>query len=112
MPVHGLIITRLDQLAAFGLVSADLKKSVKRTREALDATDPEDANVPDHPIRLKAADQFFKLAGAYPRPDDDGSASSRPIAVQIILTGGGEARAALQTHGVRLHLGEHNGDRA
>jgi hypothetical protein len=110
--VHGLILTRLEHLEVIGLVPADLKKSVKRTRQALDATIPEvEGDPPDHAIRLRAADQFFKLADAYPKRDGDAPDSSRPIAVQIVLTGT-DTRAALQTHGVRLHLSEHNGDSA
>ena len=75
-PVHGLILARLEHLEVIGLVPADLKKSVKRTREALDAKDP-DGEV-DHPVRIKAAEQFCKLADLYPKS-----------AVHQSLTGGG-----------------------
>ena len=109
--MHGFILTRLEHLETVGLVKrTDLTKSIKRTREALDATDPEEASVPDHHIRLKAADQFFKLADLYPKRDADLIDSGRPLQVNIILTGA-SAGPELQTHGVRLHLSG-NGDDA
>ena len=76
--MDGFILTRFEHLETLGLVrKADLQKSVKRTREALDATDPESEG-PDHPVRLKAAEQFFKLADLYPKSQ-----------VHQSLTGGG-----------------------
>ena len=109
--MDGFILTRLEHLETLGLVrKADLHKSVKRTREALDAKDPE-YDSPDHPIRLKAAEQFFKLADLYPKPNTLDSDPGRPVQVNIILTGSnGHAGPALQTHGVRLHLSDGDGD--
>lgn len=40
----------------------DTRKALKRTRQALNATR---ADEPDHPVRLKAAETIFKLAGLH-----------------------------------------------
>ena len=103
--MHGFILTRLEHLETAGLVRRnDLRKSVRRTRQALDAQTP--AESPDHAIRLKAADQFFRLADLYPKRDAEPLDPGRPLQVNIILAGGNGAGAgaALQSHGVRLHL--------
>mgnify|MGYP001567612742 CR=1 FL=1 len=106
----GLILTRLDQLVDLGFVQAgDVKKSVLRTRQALDAKN--EMNQPDHPIRLKAADQFFKLVDLYPPKQPEPVSDGRPIAVTIVLTGA-DPRAELQAHGVRLHLSSNGDDSA
>ena len=106
----GIVWTRelLLERAGFEPVN-DLRRALKRTRGALKATDKEGA--PDHTIRLRAAEQVYDLAGvSNPKRSESGQDPTRPINVQIILTGPGpDARAALQTHGVRLHLDGHNG---
>ena len=66
---------------------------------------------PDHPIRLKAADQFFKLVDLYPPKQPEPVSDGRPIAVTIVLTGA-DPRAELQAHGVRLHLSSNGDDSA
>lgn len=97
----------------------DLRKSVQATRKALqadkngyvDGAGVEHPPTPDHPTRLKAAEQFYRLYDVYPDPERDGHDPSRPVAVTIVLAAPspGDAGAALQTHGVRLHLDGGNG---
>ena len=107
--MDGFILTRFEHLETLGLVRKDdLSKSVQRTREALDAKDPE-LQTPDHPIRLKAAEQFFKLADLYPKRDVDPSDPTRPIAVNIFLANRPDTRPVSNDYGVRVHLRGRNG---
>lgn len=102
-------VHQLRELAGISVIR-EVKRShavIKKAHKAKDA-----ANKPDHAIRLKAADLNLKLVDAYPK-DSVASDPSRPIAVNIILTGSAaNTGAELQTHGVRLHLSGHNGDSA
>lgn len=106
--MDGIILTResLLRLAGFNPVK-DLKRARKATLAALQATHPDDPEVPDHTIQLKASDQFYRIYGAYSNPKAEDVDTGRPVNVTIVLAGPNDAGAALQTHGVRLHL---NGD--
>lgn len=125
------MLTRLEHLEVLGLSLPEVRKSIARTVEALDAVAPakrkekfdkagnltevtvDHGGAPDWPNRLRASEQIHKLADIVPRPNDTASDPSRPIAVNIILTGSAaNTGAELQTHGVRLHLSGHNGDSA
>jgi hypothetical protein len=81
----------LEHLEVIGLVPADLTKSVKRTREALDAKHPE-FETPDHPVRLKAARQFFELADVLPKST-----------VHQSLTGGGSLTVVWDVSAREIH---------
>ena len=94
-----------------------LKRAIKRTDEALDATTPvvriirvdvleERGGEADHRVRLDAADRVFRLSDVLPRPDDDDRNSDRPVAVTIIRAGNGasSARTPVQAGRVQLHL--------
>ena len=115
----GIVWTRelLLQRAGFEPVT-DLRRALNRTRRALNATTPvktftrgevkwTEGGEPDHAIRLKAAEHVYDLADVRKRREGEVGDASRPIAVNIILTGrDGTQRAGsdVQGNGFRLHL--------
>lgn len=119
---------RLLEAAGFDPV-ADVRAALARDREALDAILPEkrihkldkngqpyvewhEGGAPDHDKRLRASEHVYDLADVRKRRDGELGDPSRPLNVTIVLTSNAHAGTPLQTHGVRLHLSEHNGDSA
>ena len=129
-----VIVTRETLLAAAKFKPVrEFKRSVKVIRDAHTAVAPaklketfdKDGNLterqidhggaPDWPIRINAADKNFRLLDAYPKNTEPIDAS-KPVAVNIILTG--QSAAVLQspspghylpTNNVRIHRVSHNG---
>lgn len=112
-----IVWTRELLLQASGFdAPEDLRRAVKRTRQALSAKTPvktftrgemswTEGGEPDHRVRLEAAALVFDLANVRkPRADEPDAA--RPVNVQVIL----DARAPVQAHGVRLHLSSGDGE--
>ena len=124
----GIVWTRelLLERAGFEPVK-DLRHALVRDREALDAVLPEkrvhkldrlgreyveltEGGAPDYDKRLRAAEHVYDLADVRKRREGELGDATRPLAVTIILTGAnGHAGAALQSHGVHLHLEGDNG---
>ena len=108
------IVTRESLLRAAGFEpERDVRAALTRTREALDATSGTGRRErADHRVRLEAADRIYDLADVRRARDDESLGDQRPVNVAIVLSGNGhDAGAALQTHGVRLHLsGDDSGD--
>jgi hypothetical protein len=78
-----LIVTREALLSAAGFKPVrDLRRSIKRIREAHQAVTPKGA--PDHAIRLAAADRVLDLADVR-KPRNDGADPSRPVNVNILI---------------------------
>ena len=95
-----MIWTRELVLEKAGFRLSDVGKAITRTRQALDADDPE-TEQPDHSIRLRAAEQIYDLAGVRKPKDSEALDAGRPVQVAIILTTTG---TLLPGHGVALHL--------
>ena len=101
-----LILTRDALLSAAGLKPVrDLKRSIRRIREAHNATTPKDK--PDHVVRLRAAEMMTGLLGVAKAPDA-GPDTTRPVNVQIVLSSQPLTRALPSSHGVVLELADHS----
>ena len=89
---------------------ATLKALQAKKAGYVDGAGQEHPPAPDHGVRIKAADQFYRLYDVYPDRQRDSGDPSRPVNVQIVLTSNGHhAGAPLSTHGVRLHLSDGDG---
>jgi hypothetical protein len=97
-----VILTRESLLALAGFKPArDLKRSLRRIREAHDAVTPKGA--PDHAIRLAAADRVLDLADVR-KPRNDGADPSRPVNVNILIGDRPSAQVAAGRQGYVLQL--------
>lgn len=124
------VLDRALELAGFK--TDDLELAMTRMREGLSAETAEvtrydrDGKVretieggPDHPIRLRAAENIFEWLGFRgARKPADGADPARPVSVNIVLVSpsapgrNGHARPALQGRGLAIHLtGDQPGDR-
>lgn len=104
----------LDRMLALaGFTEAHLKAALSRTVEALDATTPTRittrgdvetviAGGPDHPVRLRAAENLFDWVGFKGKRERDAD-TGKPVAVTIVLTAP-EPRAGLPAGRLAVHL--------
>jgi hypothetical protein len=97
-------------LSACGFDPHHLRLAHNRRVEALNAEDG--AGRVDHATRLSAARDIFGMVGVSTSRKVEPNLSDRPVAVQIVLNGQADPRAALPTNGVVLHLSDGHGDPA
>lgn len=87
-----------------------LSRVVRVYKDETDAVDEDER--PDHATRHRGADGLSRLHGLEAPRAAEGGDLSRPVNVAIVLTGSPEPRAALSTHGIRLHLSSGDGEGA
>jgi hypothetical protein len=128
----------LDRMLALaGFTGKELRHALGRTVEALDAVLPEkrttsetldkfgtvigltkieEGGAPDHPVRLRAAENLFDWVGFKGKRERDNSDPTKITEIHVHLHAGGGPgtnghgpRAALPGRGLSVHLDGHNG---
>lgn len=108
-------------LEVAGFRAEDLKNSMQRMREGLDADTPtitrygRDGQVrevieggPDHPIRLRAAENIFEWLG-FRGARKPAEAGSGPVTLNVVIVNGDGAPQPPQGNGARVRIVGSNG---